>query len=71
MMTTATSLREIRQKESLTQIMKVGPETETWLNQDYTDQDIDTEKSRTYHEEKHMGAMQYQEKHTRKLDNGK
>ena len=37
------SLREIRQQAGLTQIMKGGPGTETWLNQDYTEQDIHRE----------------------------
>ena len=35
------NLREIRKQAELTQIMKEGPEIETWINQDYKEQDID------------------------------
>ena len=39
----APSLREIRHQASLAQITIAEPETETCLNQDYTDRDIDRE----------------------------
>ena len=35
------NLYEIRKQAGLTQIMKEEPEIETWLNQDYKEQDID------------------------------
>ena len=37
------NLYEIRKQAGLTQIMREEPESETWLNQDYKEQDIDRE----------------------------
>ena len=36
-------LTDIRQHSSLTKIIAEDPEIDTWLNQAYTDQDIDVE----------------------------
>ena len=40
---TAENLQEIRERPQLTQLIKKQPEIETWLNQDYAEQDIDIE----------------------------
>ena len=37
------NLREIRLQDILTQIIQDEPETETWINQAYAEQDIDRE----------------------------
>ena len=37
------NLQDIREKAELTQIMWKKPDIETWLNQDYKEQDIDIE----------------------------
>ena len=37
------NVREIRQRDSLTHIIQEEPETETWINQAYTEQDVDRE----------------------------
>ena len=47
-------LQDIREQAELTQIMKNRPGIETWPNQDYTEQDIDTEL-RNIALKKHMG----------------
>ena len=38
---TSANLQEIRKHSMLTQMMENRPEIETWLNQDYTEQNID------------------------------
>ena len=43
MATTTPTIREIRQEESATQITKEEPETESWINQEYAEHDIDRE----------------------------
>ena len=43
MATTTQSLREIRHQANMPQITKEEPDTETWINQDYADQDIGRE----------------------------
>ena len=69
MMIIAPSIREIRQRASLTQIIKGEPDTEKWTNQSYTEQDIGRE-IRNLPEEKSMWMMGYQEKPTKQQDSG-
>ena len=63
------NLYGIRKHAELTRIAKREPEIETWLNQDYKEQDIDRELGNLAHR-KQMEMMEYQEKHTKQQDNG-